>query len=85
MIDKMGRSLRHAPGVAGGTHTAPLAGKRDQEIVTAVITVGAGEPVGQNAAFEVATESLFHMGWNGAPDWPLNTIDASSDVFVMLT
>ena len=43
----------HAPGVAGGAHATALAGVGDQEIMLALVAVGAGESVGEDAAFEI--------------------------------
>ena len=61
LVDQMGGRLGHAPRVAGGTHAAAFAGKRDQEIVPALPAAGTGEAVGQNAAFEVAAKLPLHV------------------------
>ena len=64
MVDQVGGGLGHAPGVAGGTDTAPLAGESHQEVVT---TLGAARPsksMGQNAAFEVTSKLPLDVGRN---------------------
>jgi hypothetical protein len=45
-------------------NAAPLAGEGDQEVVSALRAMGAGETVGENAALPVATE----LARNGVGD-----------------
>jgi hypothetical protein len=56
MVHEMSGRLRHAPGVARGAHTAPLAGVGDQEIMPAPPAAGAAEPAGQDPALEVLAQ-----------------------------
>ena len=46
LVNQMRRRLGHAPGVAGRTHPAAFARKRDQKIVPALPAAGTGEAVG---------------------------------------
>ena len=57
MIDRVLRCSGHAPRVAGRAHVATFAGVCDQEIVLALVAVGSGEAVGENAAFEIAAKN----------------------------
>lgn len=61
-IDQMRGSFGHAPDVAGGAHATALAGVGDQEIVLALVTVGVGEAVSKDGAFEIAAEGPLEMG-----------------------
>jgi len=61
----MGGGLRHAPRVAGRAHAAPFAGEGDQEVVPALVAMGAGEAVSENAAVEIAAKGLLNMGGGG--------------------
>ena len=61
VIGKMRCRLDHAPRVAGGAHATAFAGKGDQEVVFALVTVGSGKAVGKNAAFEIAAKCLLDM------------------------
>ena len=62
MIDQMRGSFGHAPRIARGTHATTFAGVGDQKIVLALVAVGAGEAVGEDAAFEIAAEGSLDMG-----------------------
>ena len=62
MIDQMRGSFGHAPGVAGGAHATTLAGVGEEEIVLALVAVGAGESMRKDAAFEIAAEGSLDMG-----------------------
>ena len=57
----MCRCLAHAPGVARGADTAALAGQGHKEVVPTVVAAGAGEAVGEDAAFQVFTKGLFDV------------------------
>ena len=46
----------------GGAHATALAGVGDQEIVLALVAVGAGEAMRKDAAFEIAAEGSLDMG-----------------------
>ena len=59
VINKMRGGLDHAPRRAGRTDATPFAGVGNDKIVAAIGTAGAGKTVGENAAFEVATEFTF--------------------------
>jgi len=61
LVHQMRRHLSHAPGVARGTQRAALARKRDQKIVSALPAPGAGEAVGEDAAFEAAAKLPLHV------------------------
>jgi hypothetical protein len=61
VVYQVGRGLGHALGVAGRTYPAALAGEGHQEVVAAACASGPSEPVGQDAALEVAPELLFHV------------------------
>ena len=63
MINQVGSGLGHAPGGAGGTDAASLAGEGHEKLVAAVGTAGAGEAVGENPAFEVLAQLVLHVGW----------------------
>jgi len=65
VVSQVRRCLGHAPGGAGGANTTALARERNQEVMPTVITAGAGEAVGKDAALEVFAKSLFHMGRRG--------------------
>ena len=62
MIDQVRGRFGHAPGVARGAHATALAGVGDQEIVLALVAVGAGESMRKDAAFEIAAEGSLDMG-----------------------
>jgi hypothetical protein len=62
VVGEMSSGLDHAAGVAGRADTASLAGQGDQKVVTAAGTSGAGEAVGQDAAFEIAAEFPLDVG-----------------------
>lgn len=62
MIDQVRRRLRHTPGVARRARPAPLARKRNENIMPTVRAAGARETVGEDAAFEVTTTFAFHIG-----------------------
>ena len=61
MIGEMRCRRHHAPGVARRADAAPLAGKRDQEVVPALPAAGAGKTVGQEAALQVTAELALHI------------------------
>ena len=67
MINEMRGRLHHAAGSAGRAHAPTLAGIGDDKVVAAVSTAGAGEAVGQYAAFEVAAEFAFDECWRAPP------------------
>ena len=62
MIGEMCRRRDHAPGVARWTHAAPLARERDQEVVAALPAAGAGEAMGEDAAFQITAELTLDVG-----------------------
>jgi hypothetical protein len=62
----MGGGFDHSPGVASGTDTTALARPGNEKIVTALGTPGAGKAMRENAAFEIAAELAFDMGWAGS-------------------
>jgi hypothetical protein len=62
VIDQVRRCFGHAPRIARGTHATTFAGVGDQKIVLALVAVGAGEAVGEDAAFEIAAEGSLDMG-----------------------
>jgi hypothetical protein len=64
VVEQVRGGLRHPSGIAGWTQSASLAREGHEEIVVALGTSGAGEIVGQNAAFEMASKLLFHVGWH---------------------
>jgi len=61
MINQVRGRLGHAPGVAGRAKGAPLTGEGYQEVVAALGTSGACEPVGEDAALQVAAEFPLHV------------------------
>jgi hypothetical protein len=67
MVHEVSGRLRHAPGVARGAHTAPLAGVGDQEVMSAPPAAGAAEPVGQDPALEVLRRSRSTKRGMGSP------------------
>ncbi len=56
VVGQMGRRLDHAPGGAGRTDAATLAGVGDEEVVTTVGAAGAGKAVREDAAVEVTAK-----------------------------
>jgi len=56
VIDQVGGDFRHAPGVAQRAEAAPLAGEGHQEILAARGAAGAGEAVGHDSVFQVASQ-----------------------------
>lgn len=56
VIDQVRRCFGHAPSVSRGAHATTLAGVCDQEIVLALVAAGAGETVGEDAAFEISAK-----------------------------
>jgi hypothetical protein len=62
MVGQMRGGLGHAPRVAGRAHAAPFAGEGDEEVVAALIAVGACEAVSQNSAVEIAAKGLLNIG-----------------------
>ena len=62
MVGEVGGEFGHAPGVAGGTEAAALAGERDQALVATVLTARACEAVGEDPTPEVGPEVLLHPG-----------------------
>ena len=63
----MGSDLDHAPGDTGRADPATLAGVGDEEVVTTVGTAGAGETVGEDAAFEITVEFPLERSRGAAP------------------
>lgn len=53
-IDQMGRDVGHAPASAARTDSARLAGEGHEEIVAALVAVGAHEAMGEDTAAQVA-------------------------------
>ena len=62
MVDEMRGSLCHAPGIARRTNAASFAGKGDKKITPAIRAVGAGEAIGEDTAFQVASEVPLDIG-----------------------
>jgi hypothetical protein len=56
MINQVGCSLGHAPGVARRADTTALTGEGDQEIVTALPAMRPRKVVGNDAALQVGTQ-----------------------------
>ena len=61
MVSQVRRCLGHAPGVARGADTTALAGEGDEEVVTAVLTAGAGKAVRKDAALQVFAKRLLNV------------------------
>ena len=61
LVDQARRRSGHAPAAAGGAEPPLLAGKGNGPARPAVLTPGAHEPVGQNAAFEVGPHLLLDL------------------------
>jgi hypothetical protein len=59
MLGEVGGGLRHPPGVARGADAAAFAGEGDEKVMAAFVTAGAGEPVGQDATLQVASQFPF--------------------------
>ena len=60
----IGGGLGHVPRDAGRAHPAALAGVRDQEVVAAVATAGAGETAGQDPALEISAQLALDVARN---------------------
>jgi len=58
VVGEVSGKLGHAPGVAGGADPSALAGEGDQSLVAAILTASPSEPVGEDAAAQVAPEVL---------------------------
>ena len=58
----MRRRLHHATGVARGADATALAGIGHKIVVPTVVTAGAREAVGKDAAFQVFAKGLAHKG-----------------------
>lgn len=56
MIDQLGGSLGHPPGVARGADATAFAGEGDEEIVAAPIAPRSCKAIGQNAALQVGAQ-----------------------------
>jgi len=56
VIDQMRRRFGHAPGVARGAYATTLARVGNHEIVLTLVTVGAGESIRDDAAFEITAQ-----------------------------
>ena len=67
MIDEMRGGLRHAPGIARRTDAASLTRKCDEKVSTALRAVGTSEAIGEDAAFEVASEIPLDIKWYRVP------------------
>lgn len=52
----------HSPSIAGRTDAASFAGEGDKEITTAIRAVGTGEAIGEDTAFQVASEVPLDIG-----------------------
>jgi hypothetical protein len=66
MIDEVGCHVRHAPATARGTESPPLAGERDEPVVTTGVAVDAQEAMGQNAALEIGTNFALDEASDGS-------------------
>jgi len=62
VVAQVGRGFRHAASGAGWANTPAFARKGDQKIMTTVVAAGAGEAMGQYAAFQVAPELPLDLG-----------------------
>ncbi len=63
VVGQMRCGLDHAPGSAGRTNTATLAGVGDEEVEPAVGAAGAGKAVCEDTAFEIAAEFPLGRRW----------------------
>jgi hypothetical protein len=62
MINKMRGGLCHPPRITGRADAAPLAEESHQEVTAAIRAVGTGEAIGEDAAFQVASEVPLDIG-----------------------
>jgi hypothetical protein len=62
LVGQVGRHLRHAPCVAGGTDPPSFAGEGQKPVVSAVRAAHTCEAVSQDAAPQVASEVALHPG-----------------------
>ena len=65
VVAQMGGGLGHAPGVARWADTAAFAGEGHQVVMPAVITAGASEDVGKDAAFQIFAKGFLYAGRRG--------------------
>ena len=65
VVSQMGGSFDHPPSITSGTDAAAFARPGDEKIVTALGASGAGKTIGENPAFEIATELAFDRGRTG--------------------
>lgn len=65
VVRQVCRRLYHAPCVARGEHAPAFAGEGDEVVAPTIVTAGAGEAVGKDAAFQILAKRLTDIGRGG--------------------